>query len=278
MQAERPLDARLRRPDRHRRRGVRARCRARRHRQAGAAHGRQHGRPRRWRSASTAWTIPRACQPLRGLCAAARALSRAPPQDPPAADLPALARGGRRVPQAALRARPAGRPHQRPLLGVRLDAVALLDARCAALDPGRPLSPRPHRPGDAVARRHEPGGQGICRRPGRRRSRRAGAVEVRRRRPGADRGADRQSVRSRRDRRRHAPGAHHAAARAQRAACGAEEEGLPHDGGAYARTFIDALAARVGAARSPPDRSPHRLWRRGPPIRGRRSRRRPCPC
>ena len=40
-------------------------------------------------------------------------------------------------------ARPAGRPHQRPLLGLRLDAAALLDARRAALDPGRSLSDRP---------------------------------------------------------------------------------------------------------------------------------------
>ncbi len=54
--------------------------------------------------------------PLRGLRPPARAPSRAPPPHPLPADLPALARGGRRVPQAARRARPADRPHQRPLL------------------------------------------------------------------------------------------------------------------------------------------------------------------
>ena len=92
-------------------------------------------------------------------------------QHPLPADLPALARGGRRISPPARRARPADRPHQRPLLGVRLDAAALLDAAGAARDPGRPLPHQPHRRGDAAARRHEPGGQGVRRRPARRRSR-----------------------------------------------------------------------------------------------------------
>ena len=49
-----------------------------------------------------------------------------------------------------------------------------------------------------AARRHEPGRQGIRRRPGPGRSRRAGAVALRRRGPRTDLGADRQPVRLRR--------------------------------------------------------------------------------
>ena len=103
--------------------------RARRQRQAGAARGRQPGRPRARHRRRPHGLFQGPAAALRGLWPPAREASRASPQDPLPADLPALARGGRRVPQAARRARPADRPHQRPLLGVRLDAAALLDAR-----------------------------------------------------------------------------------------------------------------------------------------------------
>ncbi len=52
--------------------------------------------------------------PLRGVRAADRKAPRAQTQDPLPANLPALARRGRRVSQAARRTRPAGRADQRP--------------------------------------------------------------------------------------------------------------------------------------------------------------------
>ena len=116
-----------------------------------------------------------------------------------------------------------------------------------------PLPHRPHRRGDAAARRHEPGRQGIRRRPGRRRSGRAGPVAVRRRGARAHRGADRQSVRSRRHRRRHASRPHHAARRAQGTAQrAAQEKVFRTTAHAYCQRFIEALGqvkAQLGAAR-----------------------------
>ena len=67
--------------------------------------------------------------------------------------------------------------------------------------PGRVFPHRAAGPGDAAARRHEPGGEGIRRGAGPGRSRRADPVALRRRGGRARRRADRQPVRSRRDRR-----------------------------------------------------------------------------
>ena len=81
------------------------------------------------------------------------------------------------------------------------------------------------RPGDAAARRHEPGGEGIRRGAGRRRSRRADPVALRGRRRRSRRGTDRQSLRHGRCRHRHAArtedaarGAHRTPPRLDRAA------------------------------------------------------------
>ena len=85
----------------------------------------------------------------------------------------------------------------------RLDADPLSQQ---GLWPGRAcraLSHRAGRRGDAAAGRHEPGRQGICRSPKSGRSRRAGAVEIRRRRQRARHRAAGQSARHRRH------GAHH---------------------------------------------------------------------
>ena len=72
------------------------------------------------------------------------------------------------------------RPHQRQLRRHRLTPMLCVNRDCAA--PNSPASTaRPRRAGDAAARRHEPGGQGIRRRPGSRRSRRAGPLALRRR-------------------------------------------------------------------------------------------------
>ena len=129
--------ARLRRSDRHRRRRPSPGGRARGQRQAGAARRRQPGRPRAGDRRRPHGLFQGPAAALRGLWPPARETSRASPPDPLPADLPALARGGRRIPQAARRARPAGRPHQRPLLGVRLDAAALFDARRRRARPWR---------------------------------------------------------------------------------------------------------------------------------------------
>ena len=76
----------------------------------------------------------------------------------------------------------------------RLDAAALRQPQLRARHADRLLSHGPDRPGHAAARRHEPGRQGIRRRAGSGRSRRAGAVDLAgaaRRNEGS---ADRQSA------------------------------------------------------------------------------------
>ncbi len=75
-------------------------------------------------------------------------------------------------------------------------------------------------PGHAAARRHEPGGEGIRRRAGRRRPRRAGAVEPGRLRARAAAGDHHQSARSGRHRRKPGDRAGDAAGRAPRALVG----------------------------------------------------------
>ena len=97
-------------------------------------------------------------------------------------------------------ARKPRRLHQRPLRRARLGAHPLHPSVDAAPPAGRHLPLRPHRHGHAAARRHEPGRQGVCRRPGPRGSRRAHSVALCRRRRGAGGGADRQSLRHRSDR------------------------------------------------------------------------------
>ncbi len=159
-QARRSLAARLRRSDRDRRRGVPSGCRARLERRVGEAHRGQPDRPGTGDRCRPHGLFQGPAAALRGLWPPAGTPSRAPPQGPLSPDLPALARGGRRVPQAPDRARPVFRPHQRPLLRVRLDAAALQRARSTSRHHRRPLSAGTHRPGDAAARRHEPGRQG----------------------------------------------------------------------------------------------------------------------
>ena len=120
-----------------------------------------------------------------------------------AADRNALARRDRGLWQSAERGRQARQRRQRPAWRGRLDADPLSQQ---GLRPGRAcgaLSHRAGRRGDAVAGRHESRRQGICRRAKPGRSRRAGAVEIRRRRQRARYCADRQSARYRRH------GAHH---------------------------------------------------------------------
>ena len=65
----------------------------------------------------------------------------------PSADRAALARGSRRVPQAAARARCRRRPHQRPLRRVRLDAGALSQRELRPPHAGGLLSRGPRRLG-----------------------------------------------------------------------------------------------------------------------------------
>ena len=98
-----------------------------------------------------------------------------------------------------------------------MDAAALHQQGAQPLGARRTLSRRPRRPGHAVARRHEPGRQGIRRGAGPERSRRADTVALRRRRPRVHGGAAGQSVRLGRRRRCHQPGARHAARRTPRA-------------------------------------------------------------
>ena len=85
-----------------------------------------------------------------------------------------------------------------------------------------PLPAGAGRAGHAAARRHEPRRQGIRRRPGRRGSRRAGPLRVRRRRRAAAGGAPGQPARHRRHRRRDPPRAVDAARGAPRALAGAD--------------------------------------------------------
>ena len=156
------------------------------------------------------------------------------------------------------------RQRQRPVLGGRLDAAALHRRARAAHDPGRILSDRPRRPGDAVARRHEPGRQGICRSAERRRSGRAGPVAIRRRRRRAHQGADRQSVRPRGNRRQpctrpdHArwPSARNGIWPCKRKRCSARPP-KPTASASSPRSRRRRCAGR-------PRRSPHGLARRAP--------------
>ena len=226
---ERPLDARLRRPDRHRRRGV-----SRRMPSAPPTTSWCSAWPAAWPagrspSASTAWTIPRAC----------RSASR--PTAGCWRSIPSIAASVHFL-QICPRSREEVDEYRK--LRAELDRLPAASTAASRSSTGRrcatrrapaprttlagPLPHRPHRRGDAAARRHEPGRQGIRRRPARRRSGRAGPVAVRRRGARAHRGADRQSVRSRRHRRRHASRPHHARPRAQGAAQRAAREGVPH--------------------------------------------------
>ena len=120
-----------------------------------------------------------------------------------AADRNALARRDRGLRQSAERGRQARQRRQRPAWRGRLDADPLSQQGFWPGRARRPLSHRAGRRGDAAAGRHESRRQGICRRAKPGRPRRAGAVEIRRRRQRARYRADRQSARYRRH------GAHH---------------------------------------------------------------------
>ena len=108
--------------------------------------------------------------------------------------------------------------YQRPVRRFRLGADPLPQQEVRQAPAGVFLSRGSDRRGHAAARRDEPGRQGICRCPAGRRSRRPGAVAVRRRRTRARRRPDRQPVRPRRGGERLAPGARDAARRAPRTA------------------------------------------------------------
>ena len=99
----------------------------------------------------------------------------------------------------------SSRPNSRLSSATSMDATArstgcrsAISTRVFAAHARRLLSHGQRRPGHAAARRHESRRQGICRRAEPVRSRRAGAVVVRRRRQGARRGAPGQSARHRR--------------------------------------------------------------------------------
>ena len=95
-------------------------------------------------------------------------------------------RGRQRLHRHPARAGEPVRLHQRQLRRTRLDAGALHAPHGGAHPPAGPVPRQPGGAGDAAARRHEPGGQGVHRRAGPAGSRRAGAVAIRRRRRAAD--------------------------------------------------------------------------------------------
>lgn len=76
---------------------------------------------------------------------------------------------------------------------------------------GRPVSHRPRRPRHPAAGRHEPRGQGVHHRPGRKRSGRIGPVRIRRRCRTAQTGPHREPTRQVQGGRDHPPGPHHVA-------------------------------------------------------------------
>ncbi len=150
---------------------------------------------RRWCSASTGSTIPRACaSDSRRSNATLRTTRAATATSSFTADRAALARRRPDLPRDPPRARSRVRPHQRPLRRARLGAAALPQPRLPARHADAALRRGADRPGDPAARRHEPGRQGIRRRPGPGRPRRAGPVAIRRRRPRVDRRPHRQPV------------------------------------------------------------------------------------
>ena len=149
----------------------------------------------------------------------------------------------------AARPRGADRAHQRSFRRRRLDADPLHQQADRPHGACRPVPSRARRPRDAAARRHEPRRQGVRGGAVARRSGRARAVALCRRRPRARRGADRQSVRHRRHGGRDQARARDAARRAP----GALER---HDGAAVEHTvdrwctdFLAALVAEDGCDR-----------------------------
>ena len=183
--------------------------------------GRHHRATARWSSASTAWTIPRACRSAWRPSAACSTTTQE-------------LHGRVSFLQIAPPSREAVDAYQ--VLREELDRLAgRINADYADLDwmpirylarsysrgaLCRPLPPRPRRPRHAAPRRHEPRRQGVRRRAGPRRPRRARALRVRRRRRAAAGGAPRQPARHRRHRRRHLPRALDAARGAPRALAG----------------------------------------------------------
>ncbi len=93
---------------------------------------------------------------------------------------------------------------------LRWTPVTYLHRGVPAGHPDPPLPGERRRSRHAVARRHESGGQGICRGPSAARPGRAGAVPLRRRRRAASRGPADQSARHQRDGARARPRADHA--------------------------------------------------------------------
>ena len=167
----RPHAARAGFPDRHRHRGFRrdgdlgrggarepaavaqpARPQADHRRRPARLHQGHHRAPARLRDAAAELSAPARPGDLR-------------------ADLGALARGGAGISRDAPPGRGGLGPDQRALQRVRLDAAALPQPRLHAAHARRLLPHVADRPGDAAARRHEPGRQGIRRGAVRRRIR-----------------------------------------------------------------------------------------------------------
>ena len=187
-----------RRSDRHRRRGLRGDRRACGTQRRDRAAAREPGRTRRWPSASTGSTIPRAWS------VASRRSAGCSPSIPEHRRqvsflqiARALARGVRQLSASAARARPHRRRHQRPVLRIRLGAAALHDQhgapadlagfyRCARLGVVTPLRDGMNLVAKEYVAAQDPTDPGVLIL-----SRFAGAAEE------LDRGADRQSVRCR---------------------------------------------------------------------------------
>src|SRR5690606_6794423 len=129
------------------------------------------------------------------------------------------------------------RAHQRRPRRAELDPAALRQPQLPARHPDRALPHRAGRPGDAAARRHEPGGQGIRGLAGPGEPRRAGAVAAGGRGAGAEGGAAGQPARPGRRRRRHRHRRDHAA--------GAAQGTLARDDGAPAQARHPRLAQGV---------------------------------
>ena len=132
-----------------------------------------------------------------------RALPGRSPRNEPGGALPAdrsdIPGGGRRLSGSAGANRRPVRPDQRRLCRHGLGADPLRQPQLPPRRAGRHLSRREGRTRHAAARRHEPGRQGVCRRPGSGGPRRPGAVALRGRGAADAAGGHRQSLQPRGD-------------------------------------------------------------------------------